>query len=75
VVGINVGVGASHHTIGISLLLHVSNKRIGLKVPSGQIGSAREWYHWIELEKDINRYRFFYFIFNLEYLIRKSSKF
>ncbi len=19
---------------------------IGLKVPSGQIGSAREWYHW-----------------------------
>ncbi len=28
-----------------------------LKVPSGQIGSACEWYHWIGLEKDINRYR------------------
>jgi hypothetical protein len=27
-----------------------------LKVPSGQIGSALEYYHWIGLEKDINRY-------------------
>ncbi len=26
-----------------------------LKVPSGQIGSAWEGYHWIGLEKDINR--------------------
>jgi hypothetical protein len=25
-----------------------------LKVPSGQIGSAWEWHHWIGLEKDIN---------------------
>jgi hypothetical protein len=25
-----------------------------LKVPSGQIGSAREWYHWTGLERDIN---------------------
>jgi hypothetical protein len=24
-----------------------------LKIPSGQIGSAREWYYWIGLEKDI----------------------
>ncbi len=28
---------------------------ISLKVPSGQIGSAWEWYHWIGLKKDINR--------------------
>ncbi len=34
-----------------------------LKVPSGQNGSAWEWYHWTGLEKDINRYRFFIFIF------------
>ncbi len=32
-----------------------------LKVPSGQIGSTWEWYHWIGLEKDINRYRFLIF--------------
>jgi hypothetical protein len=42
-----------------------------LKVPSGQIRSALEWYHWIGLEKDINRYRFL--IFDLEYLIRVQS--
>ncbi len=30
---------------------------IALKVLSGQIWSAWEWYHWIGLEKDINRYR------------------
>jgi hypothetical protein len=34
-----------------------------LKVPSAQIGSAWEWYHWIGREKDLNRYRFFYFLF------------
>jgi hypothetical protein len=32
-----------------------------LKVPSGQIGSAWEWYHWIGLEKDINSYMFLIF--------------
>jgi hypothetical protein len=32
-----------------------------LKVPSGQIGSTWEWYHWIGLEKDINRFWFFNF--------------
>ncbi len=41
-----------------------------LKVPSGQIGSAWEWYYWIGLQKDINRYRFWLLIFDLEYLIR-----
>jgi hypothetical protein len=35
----------------------------GLKVPSGQIGSASEWYQWKGLEKDINRYSFFIFLF------------
>ena len=45
-----------------------------LKVPSGQIGSTWEWYHWISLEKDINRYRFLIFNFTLEYL-KKPSKF
>jgi hypothetical protein len=30
-----------------------------LKVPSsGQIRSAREWYHWIGIEKEINGFRF-----------------
>jgi hypothetical protein len=32
-----------------------------LKVPSGRIRSAREWYHWIGLEKDINRHRILIF--------------
>ncbi len=34
-----------------------------LKVLSGQIRSALEWYHWIGFEKDINRYRFLIFDF------------
>ena len=34
-----------------------------LKVPSGQIGSAWECYHWIGLEKDINRSMFLIFQF------------
>ncbi len=36
-----------------------------LKVPSGQIESTWEWYHWIGLEKDINRYRFFNFLISI----------
>jgi hypothetical protein len=32
-----------------------------LKVPSGQIGSKWEWYHWKAHEKDINRYMFLIF--------------
>ncbi len=44
-----------------------------LKVPSGQIGSAWEWYHWIGLEKDINRYSFLKIIFDLEYFIWAAS--
>jgi hypothetical protein len=34
---------------------------------------AWEWYHWIGLEKDINRYRFLIFIFDLEYFLRVLS--
>ncbi len=34
-----------------------------LKVPSGQIGSKWELYHWKALEKDINRYKFLIFYF------------
>ncbi len=45
-----------------------------LKVPSGQIGSEWEWYHWIGLEKDINRYRFLIFWFQF-WIIKKTSKF
>jgi hypothetical protein len=30
-------------------------------------------YHWIGIEKDINRFRFFIFILDLEYLIRVQS--
>ncbi len=44
---------------------------LGLKVPSGQIGSTWEWYHCIGLEKNINRYWFFNF--TLEYLKRLQS--
>ena len=36
-----------------------------LKVLSGQIGSTWEWYHWIGLEKDINRRRFYIFFISL----------
>ncbi len=45
-----------------------------LNVPSGQIGSAWEWYHWIGLEKDINRYMFSIFIFWI-WIFEKTSKF
>ncbi len=33
-----------------------------------------DWYHWIGLEKDINRCRFLFFIFDL-WIFEKSSKF
>jgi hypothetical protein len=36
-------------------------KQYFFKGTDGQIGSAWEWYHWIGLEKDINRYRFLIF--------------
>jgi hypothetical protein len=43
-------------------LTNLRNKHLlfleNLNVPPGQIGSAREWNHWIGLEKNINRYRF-----------------
>jgi hypothetical protein len=45
-----------------------------LKVPSGQIGSAWERYHWIDLEKEIIPYRFFILYF-WSWIFDKSSKF
>jgi hypothetical protein len=45
-----------------------------LKVPSGQIGSASEWYHWKGLEEDINRYRFLIFDFWF-WIFDKTSNF
>ncbi len=48
--------------------------KITLKVPSGQIGSASEWYHWKGLEEDINRYRFLIFDFWF-WIFGKTSKF
>ncbi len=50
-----------------------STSKSEIKVPSGQIGSAWEWYHWISLKKDINRYMFLIFNFDLEYLRRVQS--
>ncbi len=44
-----------------------------LKVPSGQIGSTWELYHWISLEKDINRYSFLNFYFHSEPLHAKMN--
>jgi hypothetical protein len=41
-----------------SFSVRTGRVRRHLKVPSGQIRSAREWYHWIGLDKDIHRYKF-----------------
>ncbi len=42
-------------------------------MPSSQIGSAWEWYHWIGLEMDFNCYRFLIFDF-WSWIFDKSSK-
>ncbi len=39
----------------------LNEPNLTLQVPSGQIGSKWEWYHWKALEKDINRYMFLIF--------------
>ncbi len=40
-----------------NMSVHLEAVKALLKVPSsGQIRSAWEWYHWIGLKKDINRY-------------------
>jgi hypothetical protein len=41
-----------------------------LTVPSGEIGSAWEWYYWIGLERTSIAIGFLFFIFDLEYFIR-----
>jgi hypothetical protein len=44
-----------------------------LKGPSDQIRSSQEWYHWIGLNSDIPRHRFFIFYFAIEFLKRIQS--
>jgi hypothetical protein len=48
----------THVTTGcvIRFSQYVACYRIVNKVPSGQIRSAREWYHWIGLGKNVPRY-------------------
>jgi hypothetical protein len=58
---------AAHGTAELS-------RKLTLKVPSVQIGSAWEWYHWIGLEKDINRYRILFFKF-WSWIFEKRTKF
>ncbi len=44
-------------------------QQLYLKIPSGQIGSAWEGYHWIGVDKNIDLYRFFlFFYFSFDYL-------
>ncbi len=47
---------------------------VPLKVQSGQIGSAWEWYYWIGLKKDINCYMVLIFLF-WSWIFENSSKF
>jgi hypothetical protein len=60
------------HEIGVTKVsFNQSSLSVTLKVPSGQIGSAWEWYNWIGLKKDINHaICFWFFNFDLEYLRR-----
>ncbi len=58
----------------IDILLSFNFAVAFLKVPSGQIGSAWEWYHWKALLNDINRYLFLIFNF-WSCIFDKSSKF
>ncbi len=44
-----------------------------LKVQSGQIGSAWEWFHWIGLKRTSTAIGFLFFIFYFKYLIRVQS--
>ncbi len=44
-----------------------------LKVPSGQIGSAWEWYHWIGLKKSSTATDFDFLILIFEYLKKLQS--
>ncbi len=59
----------------IPILTPLSSRwTVPLTVPSGQIGSAWEWYDWIRLEKETKRNRFFCFYF-WSWIFDKSSKF
>ena len=67
-ISVTVRLESSHTKISILVLT------FSLKVPSGQIGSKREWYHWIGLEKDINRYSFSTFSVH-SWIFKNTSKF
>ncbi len=58
--------------------LNVVGLKMNLKVLSGQIQPAWEWYHVIGIEKDIDRYRFFYvfiLILNIWWEFKVLSRF
>ncbi len=67
---LTVLLGSTSHPSG-SIFSQDENQ--ALKVQSGQIGSAWEWYHWIGLEKDIIHYRLFFYF--RSWIFDKSSKF
>ncbi len=46
----------TQNVLTIKMICVYNFLKIYLKVTSGQIGSVWEWYHWMDLEKDINRY-------------------
>ncbi len=51
---------------GVKILWkNIKREKCVLRVPSGQIWSAWDWYHWIGLEKEINRYRFWIFFISV----------
>ncbi len=63
------GVAGSHSANEYSFA-HGAQINFGdLKIPSGQIGSAWEWYHWIGLKKSSTAKGFWFWIFE------KTSKF
>jgi hypothetical protein len=52
----------------------VSFKKNKIKIPDLSLPPCTfEWYHWIGLEIDINRYWFLFLNFTLEYLKRLQS--
>jgi hypothetical protein len=62
-------IGLSYRPARLGILFQGS-----LKVPSGQIRSAWECYHWIGIEKDINRNMFLIFEFQF-WILKTTSKF
>ncbi len=71
---LNVMLGNGHKNTSVPLknILRQLFWPLNLKVPSGQIGSAWEWWHRIGLYKVINGYRFL--IFSLYFLIFEKTE-